>query len=220
MLIDLSQVPAIREAVEKQDLVRDVSFLGLTETIGGIEVLPMSFRHVLWLELKRSPFIGHGQLTPATLVEDLAAFMKIVSPFHPLNRRRFNGWRQRRYLRRVGQMKLDVALKDIRDYVGEAFMDAPSGGTSGEVKASYYSTGAAWVHRLCKNYNGLNPDPGVYPSAIDLPLKVGFQMLKLLKQDDYAKAGKMCPLFNPSDDVTMRHLETMDLENLEAVGRN
>ena len=215
MLIDLTAVPEIREAVEKQDLVRDVSFLGLPETIGGMEVLPMSFRHVLWLELNRSPFLGHGPLEPANLVTSLAAFMKTVSPFHPLNRSRFNGWRQRRYLRRVGRMKLDVALRDIREYVSEAFMDAPSGGTSGEVKASYYSTGAAWVHRLCKNYSGLNPDPGVYPSAIDLPLKVGFQMLKLLKQDDYAKAGKMCPLFNPSDEVIGRHLETLDLENLE-----
>ena len=213
MLIDLSQVPEILEAVEKQDLVRDVAFLGLPENIGGLEVMPMSFRHLLWLELKRSPFIGHGQLKAKTLVEDLAAFMKIVSPFHPLSPRRFNGWRQRRYLQRVGKMKLDVAIKDIRDYVSEAFMDAPSGGTSGDVRASYYSTGAAWVHRLAQEYH-LEANPNLYPSAIDLPLKVGFQMLKILKQDDYAAAGKVCPLFNPSDEVTMRHLETLDLENL------
>jgi hypothetical protein len=116
----------------------------------------------------------------------------------------------KRYTEAVGKLKAsDETLKAIHDFVSEAFMDSP-GGADGAVE-SYYSVGAELTHQLCKNYAGLNPNPMIYPGALDIPLKAGFQLLKLVKQEDCARVGRKCILFNGlSDKAKSRWMNSMN----------
>jgi len=192
-LVDLNKLcPDYAAAVERQDLVRDAAFLGVPETLCGITVAPMTFRHLLWLQMIRSPFIGASSLQEDTAHLDVAAFFKTLAPgdrpsfmntFTRITRIDAN---LKQFMAAVGKLKLPAAVVGIRDFVQETFMDAPGGGESNE--ASYYSIGAALTHRLCAAYAGLNPNPMVYPGALDVPLKAGFQLIKCLKRDENPKA--------------------------------
>ena len=199
------------EAVEKQDLVRDVAFLGVPEIICGISVAPMTFRHLLWLQMIESPLIGAGEPDVTTLHLAIAGFFKTLAP---LDKPSFMltqfDLKQRKelksFMRQVGKLKAPEALKSIREFVSETFMDAPGGGE--DKTESYFSIGAALTHRLAKNYP-LNANPYIYPGALDVPLKAGFQLLKLIKADDCAEAGKKPVLFNGlSDAAKSRWLES------------
>jgi hypothetical protein len=215
-LIDLKKVvPGYAEAIERQDLVRDVAFLGVPETLCGIEVAPMTFRHLLWLQLVRSPFIGAGLPDAETLHLAVAAFFKTLAPLEKPSfmLTAFDRKLQvdlKRYMESVGKLKAsDETLKAINEFVNEAFIDSP-GGADGAAE-SYYSVGAALTHQLCKNYSGLNPNPLIYPGAIDIPLKAGFQMLKLVKQEECSRAGRKCILFNGlSDRAKSRWMNSMN----------
>ena len=211
-----AEIPGYAEAVEKQDLVRDVAFLGVTEIVCGISVAPMTFRHLLWLQMIGSPFIGAGDPDVTTLHLAMAGFFKTLAP---LDKPSFMltefDTRQRKelktYMKSVGKLKAPVALAAVREFVSETFMDRP-GGTEDRTE-SYFSIGAALTHRLAKNYPALNANPFIYPGALDVPLKAGFQLLKLIKSDDYATAGKKPILFNGwSDAAKTRWLESQNLE--------
>ena len=205
-LIDLNKVPGYAEAVDRQDLVRDAAFLGVPEILCGLEVSAMTFRHLLWLQMIRSPFVGLSSLTPETLHLDVAAFFKTVAP---LPKPSFLGVANKADLKsfmlKVGKLKAPDAVKGIRDFISENFMDAPGGGDNSG--PSYYSVGASVINRLCSKYGGLNPNPMIFPSAIDMPLKSAWQLLKCLKRDENPKAI----LFNGlSDKVRARWIDSQN----------
>lgn len=207
-LVDLKKVvPGYADAVERQDLVRDVAFLGLPERVCGVTVSPLTIRQLSWLQLIRSPFIGCGVALPQTatprektkrLTLDIAAFFKAIAPGRPNFMLVEPDQSLAKYLHAVGKLKLPAAVAGIREYVDEAFMDFP--GHKESSQESFYSLGAALAHRLAHHYPGLDPNPMNYPSAVDLPLKAAFQLLKLIKQQQACEAGKPAMLFNGLSD--------------------
>ena len=183
-LVDLNkEIPDYQSLVAKQDLIRAVAFLGLREKICGIA----------WFEVIESPFLGFKEWEPARVGTDIAAFFKVVSPFHPA-RKMLDSLRQKKFMHAVGRLDAGNAISEIREFVSESFMDAPAG--SGKNGESYYSSAAAIAHRLCKNYSGLSPD-----SAVDVPLKVAFQLLKILRAEEQAAVGRKPILFNHLTDA-------------------
>lgn len=97
---------------------RAFPFLGLPETICGIECEPLTPRRVEWLRMARSPFIIGGQVGPV----EIAHFVWIVSKaFTPSIEKRDE------FLR--ANLTLDVAKarKDIDEYIGRAYLNAPDG---------------------------------------------------------------------------------------------
>jgi len=64
---------------------------------------------------------------------------------------------------------------------------------------------------IVQKLRGLNPNPMIYPGALDIPLKAGFQLLKLVKQEDCARVGRKCILFNGlSDKAKSRWMNSMN----------
>lgn len=186
-LIDSKQIPGYVEAVERQDFIRDAAFLGLNETICGIEVSPMTFRHLLWLQTIQSPFVGAGVMGFETLHLGVAAFFKTIAPFQkPSFMGGFDKMELISFIKKVGRLQPGTAIKGVREFVSETFLDSPGGGE--KIGVSFYSSGAAAVNRICSKYGGQNPNPMIYPSAVDMPLKVVFQLLKCMKLDDNPKA--------------------------------
>jgi hypothetical protein len=202
-IIDLNQVEGYADAVERQDLLRDMAFLGVPETLCGIAVAPMTFRHLLWLQTIRSPFIGLSSLEEKTAHLDVAAFFKTLAPLARPSFMMPKSPELAAFMKSVGKIKLPNALKGVREFVADTFMDAPGGGEGGNA-ASYFSVGAAAVHRLCSKYGGIDPNPMNYPSAVDMPLKAAFQLFKCLKREENPKAI----LFNGlSDKIKSRWIE-------------
>jgi hypothetical protein len=215
------EIPGYAEAVEKQNLHRDLAFLGVPEILCGLAVAPLTFRHLLWLQFIGSPFVGAGDYNVKTLHLGVAGFFKTIAPIGKpsFQLTPFDHKEQadlKTFMLAVGKIKAPDALAGIREFVADAFMDAPAGKADKAKGESYFSVGAALTHRLAKQYAGLNPNPAVYPSAVDVPLKAGFQFLKLITRDEAAAAGKRPTLFNAlTSTLKSRWLEELN-QNPEA----
>jgi hypothetical protein len=180
-----------REAVEREGDIRDLAFLGQPEAISGLEVRPLTSRHVLWLQLARSPFLTNGQvefeLVPATIEQ----FLRIVitdSIHAPADDKRID----KLLADKVRSNGLVELVMGIKEYLDEAFIDAPTG----KPGRLYYSRVAPIASFLCET-TGQNIE-----QALSTPLKVAFQLMKVHRQKNIPK----CILFNPSDNITSRWL--------------
>ena len=210
------EIEGYAEAVEKQDFLRDAIFIGMPEIICGLPVSPLTFRHLLWLRIIESPFIGESELDAGKISFAVAGFFKTIAPIGkpafmltPFDY--WHRWNLRGFMHKVGRIKADEAMSGIIEFVRDAFMDAPSG--SDRASESYYSAGASMTHALAEKYHGLNANPAIYPGALDIPLKAGFQLLKLIRRDNLAAAGKPSIMFNGlSDQIKTRWLEKQQPE--------
>jgi hypothetical protein len=202
-------VPGLGEAVARQELVRNASFLNVTENIGGFEVLPLSVFHYTTLHTVRHPLIT-GR-TPGPM--DLVGFFWILSPgYSPQGGRPLKAhlkrcrkflppappwFKTRRAMRRWNVRTLEAMaraaqlIQAARDYVTESFMDrsAPAGGSM----PSYYSEAAGICGKLAREY-GWTED-----YIMRIPIKRVLQYSKEIQSFHNPKAV----LFNPSDRVTM-----------------
>lgn len=213
------------EAVERQNLIRDLAFAGdserpLPETIAGFEVMPMTMRHFVNLRLIHSPFICGGKPTP----NDAIAFLWQLNPEYSIANRRgkelftdrcnrtfivppepmlhlqflMARWAKVavRRLQRYGEV-----LIGIGQYLEEALLDAP-GGSGESRRASYFSDAAGYCDRFAKEYRW----PVEY--AMNAPFKLTFQLGKLIEARQRVE-NKLQPMFfnKLSDGVTARMLE-------------
>lgn len=196
-------IPGYWEAVAKEQILRDAAFLGLTESIAdGFEAVPLTMRHYLSLRAIRSPFLVGGTVA----VSDVIAFLRVVAPensnwirfgelcasfeaklpwlhtFGAMARWRIRAARAEKRLR-------EVTLGIIR-YLDAALNDCGGGGAASA--ESYFSDGAAMVHRFGLAYGWSRE------RTMSEPLKCLFQYLKAIKAEDFAKAGRLPVLHNPS----------------------
>jgi hypothetical protein len=94
----------------------------------------------------------------------------------------------------IKKEKVVDLVMEIKSYLDEAFMDAPGG----KPTRAYYSRIAPLVHFLCSEENF------TLDQALDTPLKVTFQLMKICRQQNNSK----CILFNPSDNITSQWLKS------------
>ena len=195
--INFHAIDEYREAVEIESQSRDFCFSGVNEYICGVEVAPLSFRHWVWLSYIENPFITGGRVSDENISAAVAGFMLTVWP-----KLKSAGWIQRKlFLMRVGKLKAAEAIEGIEKFVNLSFMDAPKGGSSGQ-SADYYSFAAAAAHRLCSAY-GISID-----EALDMPVKQGFQFIRLIGRDEAARAGKPFAMYNSFSDSVRTKIAT------------
>lgn len=207
MNIDIDEIKPYRDAVEQEALVRDVAFLGLNETVLGFEVRPMTLRHLLWLGMVESPFVRSLKLELAEAHLHVAAFVRVVSFRNPAK----VGWLQdfafrRRYRRWASKTSVIESVVAVREYVAEAVQDAPGGSGGGK---AYFSAAASIANYVMER--GKEPFAAAVSAAMDVPLKVSFQIMRANRMWHDPKAI----MFNPSDDVLARELTALEKE-----GRN
>jgi len=200
------QVPGIEEAVRAENEQRDMAFLALgdrtgifNEQIAGVPVLPFTARHLLWLDFTGSAFTD-GELFADAVVDEIIKFFRVVQVPPP---RRWWQFRVAPVKQNVAIMRtirhedLDATVTAIRNYIADAFADAPAGAGGSDKK--YFSFAAGICHFLGKKYSM----PPV--AALDVPLKVVFQLMKASRKSKDANAV----LFNPSDNVIARHVRSL-----------
>src|ERR1044071_5618505 len=203
-------IPGYREAVAKERLAREASFMPITETVGGFELVPMTLRQYLVLSVMQSPVLTGD--TPS--LDDLDSFLWLLHPrYKPTGG--FHRWRMRRKLRRcalpakplwtskrirarherwvtVARYRLGKLLEAVRSYVSESLQDwQPSGVPDGCVSVEHYGEGVAVCSAFARQY-GWPPEV-----TLNLPMKQVLQYVKEIK----AFNGSKVPLCNPSDDI-------------------
>ena len=183
--------PGYAEASERERLVRDASFLELTESVGGFELKPMSLRAYLVLRLVRSPIL-YGE-TPT--VKEMEQFLWVLSPdWTPdlksrARRMFFERFRQfepppRPWLRTARAMRRwelrrdqviaygEKLIAEVREFMAETMLDRP-GRSSGGPAPSYYSDACFWWGQL-----GRRGYPMTREQVLDTPLKILFQCIR------------------------------------------
>jgi hypothetical protein len=186
----LTEVAGYREAVEAETRGRDIPWLGLTETVNGIEVLQFTPQHFITLSLISSPFISGGHTTP----EEVARFLWVVSPgFTQGNsvRTRAKRWR---FVSRCRKLKLLETSKAITRYIDDAFSDSSSDTT--KQSKSYFSCIAGIVDSIASEYGWSER------AILEMPFKKLFQLFKAINMR-YDPKAKPC---NASQRLISEHL--------------
>ena len=180
MRVDRHANPEYRAAVEREQALRDVSFLDLPADICGIEIRQMTARDYLILDGLGSPFVCGGPSTDFDVVQ----FLWQLQSRRPLSQVCF-AWR-------CGRLDGPVIGK-IRDYVDVTFQDAP-GGSDGP---RYVGWLASVVDTVASEYGW--PEDVI----INMPLRRLFQYCKRIRM----RLDPNAIMFNPSDEFRTKHLK-------------
>lgn len=187
------QIPGLREAVEKEQFIRDTAFLDIPEQICGIDVKPLTLRHVLALSLVGSPFMVGGNPSPV----DCAQFLWCVSTrWNPDSK-----WQRRLFMIRCGKINAVDCVNQIDEFLRESFQDAPPRMGGGD-RPSYYSYAAFMVDTFAHQYGWTDSQ------TLDMPCKRAFQLLCAIRKRNNPEAT----LFNPSDSVRGKWLDEINRE--------
>jgi len=182
-------IPGFREAVEKENRERDVPWLGLTEFIAGVEVLPFTPRHYLILTAIGSPFLLGGAPTAVEVIQ----FLWIVSPGFIPGRSMCARWHRWKFVRRNRKLDWASAVKAIDDYLDGAFENAIGGSVSAK---SYFSSLAGIVDCMASEYGWTE----------DEILKTPFKKLFQLNRSRRMRTDPDVTLVNPSDRLKSEYL--------------
>jgi hypothetical protein len=188
--------PGYAEASERERLVRDASFLELTESVGGFELKPMSLRAYLVLRLAGCPLLYGEAPTPKQLRQFLLVLSPkwegmrgmgvmagwrrwrffarcwwFMPPRRPLlrTRRAMRRWQRRCELR---WPKAEGVIAEAVEYMAETMMDRPGRGKGGPAP-SYYSDVCFWWGVLGRHGYVMTRD-----QVLDTPLKILFQCIR------------------------------------------
>lgn len=208
-------------AVIRERTVREIAFLPVTENICGLEVVPMTLRHLLALRLIGCPFLINGEPTQEDCFVFLWHLSKDYSPRNMKAKRKIlKRCRKRFFLTKPPWIhfafrmlpwqkktvkkfeRLEIVKQQIREFLADALMDRPPM-REGNNK-SYFSDAAAICHRFALKYSWSVND------VMDTPLKALFQFCKLIEADIRAEHKKNPIMFNPSDAVQNRILAELN----------
>ncbi len=209
--MNILEIPDYARAVVEERTIRDAAFLGITESIGAFEVVPMTLRQHAILRVMRHPLLGKEMPSPV----DLANFLWLLSPgFTPQNtwaKRRFmrlcrrtffpprylplinTAWARARHHRKH-DARMAVAAEIVtkaRAYVAETMQDKPPSVQTVGFEPEYFSDAAHFCASFGREYGWSQEE------VLEMPLKRVFQYCNELKLHH----GSKIPLCNPSDRV-------------------
>jgi len=189
-LLKFSDVPGLREAIKRENDIRDASFLDINANICGVEIRQMTPRDLLILDGIGNPLMSGGLPSPA----QLADFLWKLSP------RYLEGHSVRRFLfaRSIRHLNYIEAVRACLNYIEDTFQDSPP--SSGVSSMPY----AGWcAHLICN----LSSNPAEAEKVIlNTPLKRLFQYLKVLRR----KNDPDSTTHNPSDKVKGDYLRLLN----------
>lgn len=205
MNLDFDKCPELLAAIELEKFLRDSAFLGLSESVAGFELRPLTLQMLLALQVSRNPLV----LGKTPTVKELCAFLWICSVHNSASvsaRKKFYrvcgkcfvpGLAITPKARKVKRVAASLAFSDAvtacREYVAEAMMDSPGSPKSKGFQPDYYSDAAFICARFAREY-------GWPPSVtLSLPMKQVWQFINELKEHGGSKV-----LFNPLSDPVRR----------------
>lgn len=218
-----SDFPGYTEAVARENISRAAACLGVPETICGVDVKSLTGRHIRLLCIAGSPFllrdVTANELCNNPIIDvHVMTFLWILSPKFCASQRKRN--RFFKSIRHVAKMKVNDVVKQIMDYVTEAYFDE----SKGDEKKSFYSFEIGIVQNLHRSW-GLPVDMwenhwlrnmirrfSGKPNPLDVPIKILFQLQKAERR----AADPACILSNYSEEFLRKGLQRInDLHQYE-----
>lgn len=175
------QIPGYEDAVEKENKLREFSFLDYPELICDIRVNPLTPRLFSLLHLKKSPIIcGDKDIA----VEDILLFLWVISVDFESN----NEVKRKKFVEQCFTHKPQDLYLAIADYIEEAFQDSTNTrGIPDEVP--YYHWLSSLIVILASEFHWSEKD------ILDMPFKRIWQYLRCISK----KYDSRAILFNKSD---------------------
>ena len=194
----LDQIPGYREAVDREQSVRAIAFLGVTDQVAGIPVRSVTVRDWIALDFVGSPFVAGGRPD----IADTALLLWRLSPsYRPGSR--WRRWLHTRQVRRAVTKRGDMAvILAARDYILDTFQDSPGGsGNSLSVPSVHWAIYLIGV--LARSYGWSAEE------TLAMPVSQALQFLRYIELANNPKAV----LFNPSDRVRGQWLAEQNKAN-------
>ena len=202
-------VPGLTDAVQKENIQRDLAFLALgdtsglyAETIAGISVRPLTTRHLLALTVADSCFVTGKPFDGQTAFGELVKLLRVIAV--PVKRR----WWQRALTNRQENERIIATafsgnierdLDAVKAYFEEAFADVPVANGDHDTR-KYYSTAAFICYFMGRELHV------PMEQSLDVPLKVVWQIMKVHQRRENPDAI----LFNPSDSLVANRLAELN----------
>lgn len=183
--------PEVIAAQQAEQTTRDLAFLDIPFELCGELVRQVTPRTVLYLTGAGSPFMVGGMPLP----EHVAQFLWVHSVDYRKGNGAVAGWLRWRLCRRIRGLDYMDSVQAVRQYVDDAFMDAPNG--KGGEDSPFASSMAHFVDAFASEY-GWDAN-----TVLDAPIAVLFQLRRLhVKRADPNKH-----FMNRSDDVIAMKLK-------------
>jgi hypothetical protein len=228
--MDLLAIPGYVAAIIRERVVRDASFLGLTESVGPFDLVPMTLRHWMLLRTMGNPLVRQGDGARAPTPDELRDFLWVLSPqFRPVGietkqqARAKRAFRRRckkvfyppkylalwdtararaRHVRKLARCQSVAAdiIDAAKAYVAETMQDRPQQQGLTRWDPDYYSDAAFFCARFGREYGWSQEE------TLNTPLKRIWQYLNEMRRHYDAKV----PLFNPSDKVRADWMRQMN----------
>ncbi len=227
--MDILQIPGYAAAVQRERVSRDAAFLGLTETVGPFELLPLSLYHYTILRLASNPLLYAPRPTPPT-PDEVALFLWLLCPGYTVQK---SGWLARlfrfigpraRFLRRCRKIFYPPRYLPLFNTARARARYQNKRQARLEVAAQLIDAARAFVKESLQDRSptqsagGFNADyfsdiayfrvtfgrefKCSLEELLHMPMKVLFQYNNVLKYD----RGSKVPLCNPSDDIRAAYL--------------
>lgn len=130
-------VPGLVELRTQERTNRAFAFAGLTHTLCGVELMQMTPRHRLALQILRNCFVGS---TAEPLAGDVFTFLWVLSPHYSRQITPASTVRQFFLRRRAKRLNRGIAASEIRSYIVAQLQDLPESSTDEGFDQS------PWVH--------------------------------------------------------------------------
>lgn len=182
----LDEIPGYAEAVNSEQVARELAFLPAPLPICGVPIRHMNARHFILLRGCRNRFLTGGRPQPG----DLVGFLWFLSPEYRIE----PGYREAFAVERVNMLnEMDLA-RAIYDYLRAVWQDAPAGG--GET-GKQYTAPVAWLVDVLAHEYGWAEE-----AVLEMPLSRAFQYLRVIEM----RSNPRKPQFNASDRLVSEHL--------------
>lgn len=207
------EIPGYSDALKREASVRDSAWIESNEIVAGVEVIPLNLRTVLLLERARNGFLVPCRFdNGAEVVAHALQVLYFARPqFRPptladagIISQVFESVRRQRFMESViRRVDYDDLVKEVREWLDEAFMDCPSGSAENVNPASHAASPAYVLDLLSSGgYHFTESE------VMEMPLKKLWQLMRLAARRVHGTA-----LANPSDDLAVKHLAKIQGRN-------
>jgi hypothetical protein len=186
-----------KDAVERENNLRDAAFLNLPTSIQGRLILPMSLRHWVILNGIDSPLLWGG--VPG--LEQLVQFLWVLNPKFKAGRSFSRG----RFIASCRSLLYGQAVLECRKYADETFMDSPPSKEGRDVPS--YSFAASVIYCLASEYRMSKEE------ALNTPLRQTFQLMKIVRMRNEEANGESPRAWNVLSDKVKREYVRQAREN-------
>ena len=198
----LDVVPDYREAIDEEQAIRSAAYLPMTESILGVDVLPMTPEHFVILSNSDCGFFRRRLITEI----DVGLFLWALSPRYRPITNFWDRWQRRRFLQSVRKLNFDESKKAIFAYLEETFQDAP-GTKEGKWNVPYWSFCASLIDLFAEEYGWTDE------RVMGAPLKRLYDLQKIITRRRNPNAIQFNPL---SDAVRSKWLKMINEKNAVA----